>query len=268
MTFQELDFSNFHDQAIAVLQQIQQVELGSAVMRSVVDIFESVLGPITCDGVDPSGVIYWDANRPPSYFEDAECTWYILARYTDALHKEPGPDLRIELRTRPVRWPIQTFQHLSIYNPSEHRWVSAFPENGAEEAFEDNGGYLQAKSDEESDDPTISRVAAYLSLGSVGLSEQWSQVMGAKDSFDNFTLPYCILPDISLPFFPDCSGFNSNGWAIGLVDFVNFSIEPVVFRHVRVASGTSVVTLPVAFDPDDAFGWPGITVPVPSSHFQ
>lgn len=279
VTFQELDFSNFHDQAIAVLQQIQQFELGNAVMRSVVDIFESVLGPITCNGVDPTAVLVWDANKPPGYFEDAGCFWYVAARYAATLNEDPTSDLRVELRTRPAAWPVAGFQHLSIYDPSESvstkGWVSAFPSNGPGQALLGNGGYLEARDEHGTDNPVGTVIAGYLSpssmLGSMTFSQQWALVLGAWANFNSEFRPYCISPDLSHFFFPDCSGFNSNGWAIGLVNAINFSIEPAVFPvTVLRPVGTQILpmTVLVEFDPHDVNVFPGVTVPVPGGDFQ
>lgn len=271
VTFQELDFSNFHDQAIAVLQQIQQVEQGNAVMRSVVDIFESVLGPITCDGVDPTTVLVWDANKPPGYFEDAECFWYVVARYQNALHEDPAQDARIELRTRHVMGGISDGpQHLSVHDPARSvarkEWVSGFPENGPLLALleltgdhDDLAGWLEGRAIEDSDHPDATVVAAFLSLDNVGLGPQWALVLNAKDNFDNASRDYCLIPFAGDPCF------NSNSWAIGLVDALAFDIEPRVY--VVVGGPNPMWQVPIEFS-RDPFRFPGITNPVPAGDFQ
>jgi hypothetical protein len=284
VVYKEFDFSHFHPEARALATLDNQVAAGTQPMRAIIDIFENVFGPISCAGVDEELFAYIDPSVPNEHYNDGHCAFLTIARYHNAMRGEgvkgTGPLFQIESQVQlRSRWVIGSWtgkRHLSVHLQSQgqfttnREWLGAFPTASAAVVASGPGGNLVSCdraagpapcaekyfTDSAAQTELTALVAPIPPLGAVGL---WQQAK-LSDGKYNDDLTYCARPEEGKGAVSgNCTGFNSNGYAIGLINATGASIN----QNSSLFEGTDNQY----FDLNDINVFPGVATPVPISEF-
>jgi hypothetical protein len=166
-----------------------------------------------------------------------------------------------QLRTRAVYSDYSPFYHLSVHVPilgglGLTTWNSAFPSN--EDSQISDPGTLKSDYMKGSDHPWETRLIRTIYSPVYDNSHHFAtQLDVASVSFDDTMLTYCHFPEINLRVDGNsCFGYNSNSFAIGLINHVGGILSP----FAPTFGGKPLPNLT---------GWshPGMNKPVPSNAF-
>lgn len=244
------DFSIFHQSTVSLAQEIDKVEDGTSTLDNLLDIFESQLGYVSCNGIADNQVDVFDNVHSFHYFKTNTCTFAVLARYLNSMSIKEAIEAgnkRIQFRGRKLLtlW-FHSIYHaaISIMSPTIET-VSAMPDHTAT--------ILEGRLNEPADEPDNTLLVGF--INTLEAPEVAFAKLQNAVAFYNNTEPLAYDPDP----FPFTASYNSNGFAKGLVDIVGTvqSIGPFGAPGME-----NVVNVTI-----DSASFPGLFKPVPKSKF-
>lgn len=265
------DFGKFHPTTIAVHNSAQAVAVDAAPIDDLIGLLELVLGSISCAGVDPAQVEFFDAVHNQNYFTKNTCLIATLSRHINVLHQQPNLNNTTTLQNPPIEFRARQtgfafnriLLHASVHTFNSTSVYSAFPEFGTIAAIGGVGGFLEKKfrdpSDLKGNTLLVGNIVPFPNIINAPLAIEFGH-----DNYDNGLL-YCLIPELGLPGF--CSGYNSNSYAKGLSDTVG-TIQLVQHQYLTPNPIGQVGGPTLFFYNLDATTMPGVTKPVPAVEFQ